>query len=175
MIITLLELRATGKFDDISDDVLLRKLAAIESAIRKFTNNNFQNERIRSELDSYEGILQGANAYMAVGDTVQISQSINNGLYVIDEISYEGDGYTVLDKPLHDDWNLVTKIHYPPDVKEGVFNMMIWEIEKRRSADIKSETLSRHSVTYFDNYANSAIGFPEYIISFLKPYMRAVI
>ena len=63
---------------------------------------------------------------------------------------------------------------YPPDIKMGVVNMLKWELENRDKVGIASETISRHSVTYFDmNGDNSTMGFPKALLGFLKPYMRA--
>ena len=39
---------------------------------------------------------------------------------------------------------------------------------------VKSETLSRYSVTYFDQDANNQVmGYPVALLGFLKPYMKA--
>ena len=63
---------------------------------------------------------------------------------------------------------------YPADIKMGVVNMLKWELENRDKVGIASETISRHSVTYFDmNGDNSTMGFPKALLGFLKPYMRA--
>lgn len=63
---------------------------------------------------------------------------------------------------------------YPPDIKLGLINLMKWELENRNKVGIASETISRHSVTYFDqSAANTDGGFPVALLGFLKPYMRA--
>ena len=38
---------------------------------------------------------------------------------------------------------------------------------------ISSETLSRHSVSYAQPSSDSIGGYPSYLMSFLKPYMKA--
>ena len=69
---------------------------------------------------------------------------------------------------------LVTKIFYPMDVKMGVVNMLKWDLENRDKVGIQSETISRHSVTYFNmDGDNSTMGFPKSLLGFLKPYMKA--
>ena len=71
-------------------------------------------------------------------------------------------------------YNLVTKIEYPADVQEGVINLLIWETENRQKVGIKSETLSRHSTTYYDLDAdNQVMGYPVSLLGFLRPYMKA--
>lgn len=158
---------------EIADSVLEAKLQALELLIRKHTNNNFQNRRIRSVCEAFGGnSLIGISSYFKEGDTVQISECLNEGLYVIQSI----DGATAtLDGSLFDEKDItVTKIEYPMDVKMGVVNMMKWELENRDKVGIQSETISRHSVTYFNmDGDNSSIGYPKSLIGFLKPYMKA--
>lgn len=61
---------------------------------------------------------------------------------------------------------------YPPDVKMGVVNMLKWDIGKK--VGIQSETISRHSVTYFNmDGDNSVMGYPKSLLGFLEPYKRA--
>ena len=107
------------------------------------------------------------------GDTIQISESMySNGVYTIKEIA---DGFLDLGKGLYDEPEvLVTKVEYPIDVVMGAINMLKWDLENRDKVGIASETISRHSVTYFDmNGDNSIMGYPKALLGFLKPYMRA--
>lgn len=85
------------------------------------------------------------------------------------------DGFILLDRPLYDlDHNLVTKIVYPADVQEGVLNLLKWEYTMRDKVGIKAETLSRHSVTYYDQDAgNQVMGYPASLMGFLSPYIKA--
>lgn len=63
---------------------------------------------------------------------------------------------------------------YPPDVKEGVINLLKWEFANRDKVGIKSESISRHSVTYYDQDSNNTVlGYPASLLGFLKPYMKA--
>lgn len=63
---------------------------------------------------------------------------------------------------------------YPPDVKMGAVEMVRWNMNNRDKAGIASETLSRHSVSYFDaSEGNYSAGFPVSVVGFLKPYMKA--
>ena len=69
--------------------------------------------------------------------------------------------------------NMITRVIYPESVQEGVLNMLKWEFEMRSKTGIKSETLSRHSVTYFDmDASNSLDGYPASIVGFLDPYYQ---
>jgi len=172
MIVKVEKLTSMNEFKGIDADVLSMKLVAIENLIRSYTNNNFQNRAMRIEAPIENGVLLGYSPYFKVGDTVQISQSmVNDGLYGIAGITDEGitlDG-EVFDFPL----NTVTKVIYPADVQKGVIDLMIWEKENRSKVGIKSETLSRHSVTYYDQDLNNQVmGYPVSLLGFLKPYIK---
>lgn len=172
MILTVDEFRKYTS-TDLEDSVLEAKLQALELSIRKYTNNCFQAKNMRMECNVEGGILQGESPFLKAGDTVQISQSFyNDGIYVVSDIK---DGTTVLDKELYDEGKVtVTKIVYPMDVKMGVVGLMKYQFETEGKVGIASETISRHSVTYFDmNGDNSSIGYPKALTGFLKPYMKA--
>lgn len=173
MIIPVEELLAMPEFSGKPEAALKRKLNAVEHLIRSYTNNNFQNRSIRFQGSSQGDTINGRTQFFKAGDTVQISQSkVNDGLYLITEIA---DGFIRLDRELFPvPENLVTKVEYPADVQEGVIELMIWEVKNRQKVGIKSETLSRHSVSYYDQDAdNQVMGYPVSLLGFLKPYMKA--
>lgn len=157
-----------------SQDVtqLQQNLDALEILIRKYTNNNFQNRSIRFSAESTGKKIKGVHPFVKVGDTLQISESLaNDGLYVVTEL---GDDFTMVDQDLNPvDYNLVTKIIYPLDVKQGIINIMKWEVENRNKVGVKAETISRHSVTYFDLDANQVMGYPVSLLGFLESYKKA--
>lgn len=172
MIVSLAFLRTLVK-TDLSDEVLAVKLDAIESMIRKYTNNNFQDRNFRACMNCGEdNLLIGYPPSLNPEDTIEISNSqFNNGLYVVKDVLETG---IEVDKPLiEEEGVLVTKITYPSDVKMGVVNLIDWELNNRSKVGIKSESLSRYSVTYYDMDSNSEVGFPASMIGFLKPYKRA--
>ena len=149
------------------------KLQALELLIRKYTNNNFQNRNIRFVSPAINGELYLSTNLLKVGDTLEVSQSVyNDGLYVIKAIN---DNVITLDKPLIDENKmLVTKVVYPFDVQIGIINMLKWDLDNRNKIGIASESISRHSVTYFNmDGDNSSIGYPKSLVGFLKPYMKA--
>lgn len=174
MIISVDELMRMPEFSTISVDTLKRKLNGIEDLVRAYTNNNFQNRMKRFSAPSSDSVLYDWCELLKVGDTVQISESINDGLYVITDID-KVNKTTTLDADLIDDGhNLVTKIEYPDAIVEGVVNLMVWEVQNRQKVGIQSETLSRHSVTYFAQDANNQVmGYPVSLLGFLKPYIKA--
>lgn len=173
MIMTVEELRKFIKTDD-TDECLEAKLAGIEQQIRSHTHNNFQVRGTGRICDVVGGLfMTEALQPYDVGDTVQISGSAkNDGLYTIKET--DDDTFTVNEKTRDEIDVYVTQVQYPPDIKMGVINMMTWELENRTKAGIQSETISRHTVNYINLDAwNSAMGYPESLVQFLRPYMKA--
>lgn len=156
-----------------TDPAIEAKLQAVELLIRKYTNNNFQQRNIRFKCPVMATKLFLTTDYLQEGDTIQISDSLySNGVY---NIKKKEDGFIEVGKSLFDESEvLVTKIEYPMDVKMGVVNLMKWDLENRSKVGIQSETISRHSVTYFNmDGDNSLIGYPKSLVGFLKPYMKA--
>lgn len=173
MIVALNEVMDLPEFDGQEVSMIDEKLNAIELLIRAYTNNNFQNRYVRFTAESHDNRLFGTSDFLKVGDTVQISQSkVNDGLYSITEI---GDDFIRVDKDLYRySDNLVTKVEYPADVRSGVIDLLKWEVKNRQKVGIKSETLSRHSVTYYDQDTNNQVmGYPVALLGFLKPYIKA--
>nr|DAG53151.1 MAG TPA: head to tail adaptor [Caudoviricetes sp.] len=173
MIMTVEELREyiTTKETDL---LLEAKLRAVEQLIRKYTNNNFQKRAYRVTADIVKDVfLSDVLVPFKIGDTIQISNSpMNDGIYIVTEV--EVSTFKV-DRDVLEDTNvIVTKVEYPMDIKLGVVNMIKWDLENRSKVGIQSETISRHSVTYFNmDGDNSALGYPKSLIGFLKPYMKA--
>lgn len=173
MIVSVDKVMKLPEFVGQTESVIAEKLDAVELLIRAYTNNNFQNRYVRFHAASLGNRLLGTSDFLKVGDTVQISQSkVNDGLYAITEI---GDDFIRVNKDLYRySDNLVTKVEYPADVRSGVIDLLKWEVANRSKAGIQSETLSRHSVTYFNQDANNQVmGYPVALLGFLKPYIKA--
>lgn len=155
---------------DVSDMMLQARLEALETSIRKKTNNNFQDRRFRSSAEIQDGLVFADDVYFFhVGDTIMV----NDDLCVITDI--QGSAITV-NKPLLDCFAvLVTKVVYPSDIIMGVVDVMNWFLSNpSQKAGISSETLSRHSVTYQGNAEfDSDIGCPVRLLSFLNQYKKA--
>lgn len=168
MIISVNELKRIAKFAEYDGELLEMELKAIEAAIRRYTNNNFQDQSVRIVCSSSGGVLQGASPYLKVGDTVEVSRSHNKGLYVITAV---GDTIT-LDKALYDEpYNMVTRVKYDEDIIAGALRMLDWKLTQSGKVGVQSETISRHSVTYFNmDGDNSIMGYPKSLLGFLKPY-----
>lgn len=159
---------------DVPDAVLEDKLQALELLVRNHTNNRFQKIAFRVMADIIGGtFIADSNVPFLVGDTIQVSDpSKNAGLYTVKEVSE--NTFTVNEPIVGELVVLCTKVEYPADIKVGVINMLKWDLENRDKVGIQSETISRHSVTYFNMDANnSSLGYPTSLVGFLKPYMKA--
>lgn len=171
MIITIEDLKKQVNCGTATDDVITTKLEAIEAVIRAYTNNNFQQRSIRFAGRSDDSNVYGVPQFFTVGDTVQISESgVNNGLYTITAVYTDS---IELDKELFPvDNNLVTKIKYPPDVIQCAVDLYKWKQTMGDKVGVKSETLSRHSVTYEDS-VTLFMGYPVGILNGLNLYKKA--
>lgn len=162
---------------DKADQVLEMKLQALEQLIRKYTNNRFhQKPYVRIKADVVAGIFVTDDVLpFKVGDTVQVSQGADAtdcGIYTVAEI--DGQTFTVKEDVPDMAQVTVNKVSYGIDVKMGVINLMEWDLNNRKKFGIQSESISRHSVTYFNmDGDNSLMGYPKSLLGFLKPYMKA--
>ncbi len=170
MLIKTSELKKLDDFKDIDEEVLERKLKAIEVAIRQYTSNNFQNRYIRFNASSSNNKLDKSIPYFKVGDTIEISQGINKGLYTVASIT---ETEITLKEDLYDcECNLCTKVEYPADIIEGALSILKWDLEMANKVGISSESISRHSVSYQNlDSSNTIEGRPAQLFGFCKPYM----
>ena len=175
MILSLEEYRALNPDDKTADKALEMKLKGIESAIRRYTNNNFQRRGIRLICPITDGIIAGAMpGLISVGDTIHITQSAyNTGTY---EVTATDENTITVNEALDDEVEvMVTKVVYPSDIRLGVANLLKWDFLYRDKAGIASESISRHTVSYNDlnNADNALLGYPAGLMGFLKPHMKA--
>ena len=163
---------------DMSDSVLEAMLQALELTIRKYTNNRFHQVPVQKVRANVIGGVIQANEKVPfnIGDTIQITfgdRAIDCGLYTVEEV--RGDNTFTVNEEITDMAFVdVYKVKYGIDVVLGAVNLMKWDLENRDKIGIQSETISRHSVTYFNMDANnSMLGYPKALLGFLKPYMKA--
>lgn len=173
MIISLEKAKELVSFPESwTDEKIEMKLKAVEQTIRAYTNNNFQNRGIRIQACIRGGVFMSESLIpFAVDDTVQVSESrFNKGLFTI---SAETDDTTfMVNEEIRDEDDvLVTKIEYPADVINCCVELMEWAVSFAGKVGIKSETLSRHSVTYEDS-ATMFMGYPASLLGCLKPYRK---
>ena len=157
---------------DIADEVLKLKLSGIETAIRKYTNNHFT---VRDTLQQCEvrkdGIYYLDTSFFMAGDTIEIVSPFYEGcLFTVKDV--ETDHITVEENLRWIGVFDIINIHYPDDVVNGAVNLLKWDISNREKVGVKSETISRWSVTYFDMDSNSLLGYPSSLVKFLDPYKK---
>lgn len=175
MLMTVAELRQFVTTDE-TDQALEARLSALELLIRAYTNNNFQVRAFRAVAvaSSDKTLLCGAAVPFKVGDTLQITDSELQPNALVTVASVSGSTVTVNEELYDESGVIVTKVVYPMDVKLGVANMVKWKLDNGDKVGVQSETISRHSVTYFNmDGDNSTMGFPKSLLGFLKPYMKA--
>lgn len=175
MIMTVEELRQFVVTDE-EDSVLAARLQALELLIRAYTNNNFQVRAFRGVAVAMaeHDLLCSGTVPFRVGDTLQITESELMPGLLVTVASVEGNAVTVNEDLFDESGVVVTKIKYPQDVKLGVTRLLQWQLENGDKVGVQSETVSRHSVTYFDmSGENSTMGFPKSLLGFLRPYRRA--
>lgn len=174
MIMTVAELRQLVNSEE-TDQALEVRLQALELLIRAYTNNNFQVRAFRAVAVAVEGnqLMLNSPHPFRVGDTLHITESdFNAGLVNITAI--DGGTITVKEELFNESGVLVTKVQYPANLKMGVANMLKWDLENRDKIGVQSETVSRHSITYFNmDGDNSTVGYPKSLLGFLRPYMKA--
>lgn len=171
MIITVDDLKNQVNCGTATDEQIGINLEAIEAVIRAYTNNNFQQRGVRFAGRSDEFNVYGVTQFFTVGDTVQISASVvNDGLYQVTNVQPD---CIQLDKNIIPiEYNLVTKVKYPADVIQCAIDLYKWKQKMGEKVGIKSETISRHSVTYEDS-ATLFMGYPVGILNGLSLYKKA--
>lgn len=179
MIISIESIKQLVNLDGWTDAKIEMKLKAIEQTIRAYTNNNFQDRDYRRTADIVGGLfLVEPLTPFNVDDTVQITNTaLNKGLYTV--TSADDATFTVKENVKDERDVLVTKVVYPDDVVACAVNLMEWEVRFRDKVGVKSETLSRHSVTYFNmdegaqGGTSNIMGYPASLLGCLKPYRKA--
>ena len=175
MIMTVAELRQFIETEE-DEQVLEAKLQALELSIRAYTNNNFQARAYRAvavAMPEHDLLCNGVIPFR-VGDTLQITESDLMSNCLVTVASVEGNKVTVKEDIMDESGVVITKVKYPQDVKMGVVNLMKWEMDNREKVGVASESISRHSVTYFNmDGDNSIMGYPKSLMGFLRPYKKA--
>ena len=174
MIISLEKAKELVSFPESwTDEKIRMKLLAVEQTIRAYTNNNFQNRGYRIQADIRAGVFMSESLIpFVVDDTIQVSESrYNSGLFTV---SAETDDTTFMvnEDTRDEDDVLVTKVEYPADVVACCVDLMEWAVNFAGKVGIKSETLSRHSVTYEDS-ATLFMGYPVGILNGLTLHRKA--
>ena len=173
MIITLGDARA------IDDSITQEDLDAFEVAFRSLTNNSFQNKHIRFKDIEFVGenliAVKDPIVGIKTGDTIEVNYShYNDGLYVIESI--DGKQITVQGTPFfvaNTSSSMLTLVQYPADIARGIKKLIAYDKKMASKIGIKSESISRMSITYYDVNASENIdGYPASLLSFLTKYEK---
>ena len=150
----------------------------LETMVRNLTNNNFQLTKFRIHGLGLSGSTIQASIgrvdIFKTGDTIEINGTdYNNGLYVVESVS---DGVITVRGYFITETNsgaIATKVSYPADVLTGIKKLIAYDAKMRDKAGIKSETVARWSVTYYDvTAAESSEGYPVSLLGFLDKYRK---
>lgn len=150
----------------------------LETMVRKLTNNNFQLIKFRIRgLKLSESTIKASSGCLDIfktGDTIEINGTdYNNGLYVVESVS--DDAITIRGGFITETNSgaIATKVSYPADVLTGIKKLIAYDAKMRDKAGIKSETVARWSVTYYDvTAAESSEGYPVSLLGFLDKYRK---
>ena len=173
MIISLGDARA------IDDSITQDDLDALEAACRSLTNNNFQNRHIRFKEIEFVGenliAVKDPIVGIKTGDTIEVNYShYNDGLHVIESI--DGKQITVQGTPFfvaNTGGAMLTLVQYPADVTRGIKKLIEYDKKMASKIGIKSESISRMSITYYDvNASENVDGYPASLVSFLTKYEK---
>ena len=172
---TVAEFRRFSDTDE-TDQVLEARLQALELLIRAYTNNNFMVRAFRAvaaAVSDGNKLMHHSIVPFEVGDTLQITESEYMPDKLVTIASVSDTEIEVNERLYNESGVVVTKVSYPADVKMGVVNLLKWELDNRDKVGVASETISRHSVTYFNmDGDNSLMSYPKSLLGFLKPYRR---
>lgn len=163
----------------IDIDITQDDLDAFETSVRELTNNNFQNTFVRYKNVEFVNentiLVKDEIRGLRVGDTVEVNYShYNDGLFVVKEI--DGKQITVQGAPFfvgNSGRAMLTKVEYPSDIKRGIKKLIEYDKTMAGKLGIKSETVARMSVTYYDvNSTENTDGYPSSLLSFLRKYEK---
>lgn len=172
MLITAEEVKKIDKFKNYTIEDIERKLKKIEYAIRSCTHNQFLSKSIRFNSSIENNIILFNTQYIKKNDTVLIKNEFCKDIFTISEIVE--NGLKIKEDIINSKNNLIVKVIYPFDIIEGALDVLEWDFKMRNKVGIKSETISRHSITYYDNDSNNTVnGYPVSLFGFLKPYRKA--
>jgi len=159
-----------GKYSNLTDDNIKFNLDSIEDFIRTWTNNDFADRRVRFRTATENYNILGITDSLQIGDTIMISQSINDGIYRIVDIT---DFVTTVDKQLYRvNNNLIALVRYPPTIIKAAIAMFDFDINQRDkvSSGVSSEKISRWTVSYGSN--NNADPYPKNLLEMLQRYVK---
>lgn len=163
----------------IDDTITQADLDGLETAVRRLTNNNFQNLAVRFQGLTFTSddtfTVKEPIKGLRVGDTLEVNNSLyNDGLYPVTDIG--GQAITVAHAAFYEGYtraSIATKVEYPADIATGIKRLLAYDKKMGGKLGIKSESIARMSTTYYDMSAGeNTDGYPSSLLSFLKKYEK---
>ena len=165
MICTLDEARALKpELKEVEDALLSLQLSAAEELIRAYTGNRFHDRAalFAAEFDGEK--LLGGQDLVSPGDTLELMRPAGAALMEVTKVAEEGVYLSGMPRPA---LYRVARVSYPAGVKAAALDLVCWK--RRRLPGVKSETLSRHAVSYGDN---GRFGCPAELLEPLRGWRR---
>lgn len=155
MLIKVEEVKEMDRFKKYSEDDITRKLKKIEYAIRSYTHNQFLSKTIRfySKIEDNKILLD--TELIRAEDTILIRDFANYDIFVVKKI--DNGKIEVGEDIYNSNESFIAKVVYPFDIIEGALDVLEWDLKMRNKVGIKQESISRHSVTYFDNDSSNTV------------------
>lgn len=181
MIISLDDLKDLLKITKSDNDEWMQfRLDAIETMIVNKTNNKFINPNTKIcdylKFENNQIIGVGINfvnmGYSQGNDIVVFNSKFNDGHYIIESVN--DNTLTLTTNVKSEESNAsIGVVNYPYDIISGVVKLMDYDIKMADKIGVKSETISRYSVTYYDmNSSENVEGFPSALLAFIKKYKK---
>lgn len=170
---------------------------ALEQTVRGMTNNHFHVEATKRHFVGLQGlafkdsdiVLPNINGeptagsadfirFLHVGDTLEVyGTGLNDGVYEVKEINTATIKVRLpqyVDSFIEGDMQgSLVKVFYPADIAAGMLKLIAYDKTMSDKIGVKQETVSRLSVTYFDQLGTDTTeGYPTAYMSFLVKYRR---
>ena len=169
-----------------------RRLKALETKIRAITNNKFHWVGVQTEgymdIDAMTKKITGPSfgPMFQPGDNIDIFQDepsngrlrpqVQNelGVFTIDEV---GPHHITVKEPIRSMkiYGVAIMVNYPEDIKDGITNLFKYDQRMGSKIGIKSESISRYSVTYYDTNSQGSAsleGYPASLWDFIQKYQK---
>lgn len=178
MILPLNELQNLLSKEVENEEWLKLKLNAIESMIVNKTNNNFivqksklctnvifNNKSITAPSYNFESL-----GYKKDNQILVMHTNLNNGYYTVANVTK--NTIELIEDVNNEECDCtIAKVEYPADIIVGTVKLIEYDLKMADKLGVKSETISRYSVTYYDVTSNeSDEGYPSSLLGFLKKY-----
>lgn len=164
----------------VSPDADVNDIDALEEMVRSYTSNKFNVPGTLTHgytVDSTNTItLNQPSDFFTEGATIElIGADANAGTYDIEAVS----GQTLTLRMPQDITlftgvytNYVALVRYPRQMSVNILKLVKYAEDMRDKTGIKSETISRMSISYIDVNAGQTIeGYPAMFLEFLNSYV----